>query len=179
MHIQTKHNYSIKFKPTYPGGKGSVLALPDCCLAGSTDALEVEEDSLGFAASADTLFLALGWAQSVAPAGSSPADATGDAEAWLSEQLAASAVDWVSAVALVQSEDVGASTESTGASETEGLPASGAEEDDSPLTEKWEIRPFAYYNLLRCVFQITNFCSKQHRRNMFKSHLYAISIIFV
>lgn len=93
IHIQTKHNYSIKIKPTYPGGKGSVLALPGCCLTGSPDALEVEEDSLGFAASAAVLFLALGCAQSVVAVSSSPADTIGNVEAWLSEQLAASAVD--------------------------------------------------------------------------------------
>lgn len=80
-------------KHTYPSGKGSVQALPGCCLTGSADVLEEEEDSLGFAASADTLFLALGSVQSVAAAGSSPTDAAGNVEAWLSEQLAASAVD--------------------------------------------------------------------------------------
>lgn len=45
---------------------------------------------------------------------------------------------------LVQSVDMGASSEPTIASETEELPVSGAEEDVSPLTEKWEIRIFAY-----------------------------------
>lgn len=88
-----KHNFSIKFKPTYPGGKGSVLALPGCCLTGSADALEVEEDSLGFAASAAALFLALGCTQSVATVGSSSADTPGNAEVWLSEQPVASVVD--------------------------------------------------------------------------------------
>lgn len=90
-----KHNFSIKFKPTYPGGKGSVLALPGCCLTGSADALEVEEDSLGFAASAAfaVLFLALGCTQSVATVGSSSADTPGNAEVWLSEQPVASVVD--------------------------------------------------------------------------------------
>lgn len=151
MYVQTKHHYSIKIKPTYPGGKGSVLALPGCCLTGSADALEVEEDSLGFAASAAILFLALGWAQSVAAVGSSPADTTGNAEVWLSEQLVASVVDWDSAVVLVQSEDMGASTEPIWASETEELPASGAEADDSPLTEKWEIT-FVYQNLRTFIY---------------------------
>lgn len=37
---------------------------------------------------------------------------------------------------LMQSEDEGASTEPVGGSETEELPVSGAEADDSPLTEK-------------------------------------------
>lgn len=135
----------------------------------------MEEDSLGFAASAAMLFRALGWAHSVAAAGSSPADTTGDAELWLSEQLVASVADWGSAVSLVQSaEDTGASTEPVGASETEELPASGAEADDSPLTEKWEIT-FVYQNMMRFTFQITNFQSKLLERNIFKLHLYAIS----
>lgn len=173
-----KYDYSIKIKPTYPGGKGSVLALPGCCLTGSADAFEVE-DSLGFAASAVVLFLALGWAQSVAAVGSSPVDTTGNVEVWLSEQLVASVVDWGSAVVLVQSEDVGASAEPTGTSETEELPTSGAEVDDSPLTEKWEIRTFVYQNLMRFTFQMTNFWSKHYGMNTFKRHLYAISSIFV
>lgn len=139
---KTKHNNSDKIKPTYPGGKGSVPALTVCCLTGSPDALEAEEESLGFAASAAVLVL--GWAQSVVVEASSPADATDSAEVWLSEQLAASSVDWGSAVVLVQSVDMGASSEPTIASETEELPVSGAEEDVSPLTEKWEIRIFAY-----------------------------------
>lgn len=151
-----KHNYSNKFKPTYPGGKGSVLALPGCCLTGSADALEVEENSLGFAASAAVLFLALGWAQSVAAVGSSSADTTGNAEMWLSEQPVASVVDWGSVV-LVQPEDVGASNEPVGASDTEELPVSGAEADDSPLTEKWEVRIYVYQNMLGFTFQMTNF----------------------
>lgn len=165
-------NDSIKSKTTYPGGKGSVLAVPGCCLTGSADAVGVEEDSLGFAASAAMLFRALGWAQSGAAAGSSPADTTGNAEVWLSEELAASVADWGSAVSWVQSaEDTGASTEPVGASETEELSASGAEADDSPLTEKWEIT-FVYQNLMGFTFQITNFQSKWLERNIFKLHLY-------
>lgn len=133
----------LKFKPTYPAGKGSEPALTVCCLTGSPDALEAEEDSLGFVASAAVLFVVLGWAQSVVVEASSPADITDSVEVWLSEQLAASSVDWGSAVVLVQSVDMGAS-EPTIASETEELPVSGTEEDVSPLTEKWEIRKFAY-----------------------------------
>lgn len=153
-------NDSIKNKTTYPGGKGSVLALPGCCLTGSADALGVEEDSLGFAASAAILFRALGWAQSVAAAGSSPADTTGNAEVWLSEQLVASVADWGSAVSLVQSaEDTGASTEPVGASETEELPASGAEADDSPLTEKWKKKRLLYeiWKTKRHFLQVISF----------------------
>lgn len=54
---------------------------------------------------------------------------------------------------LVQSVDMGASAEpTTTASETEELPASGAEADDSPLTKKWEIRTFAYQILMSFTF---------------------------
>lgn len=165
MHIQTRH------KPTYPGGRGSVPALPGCCLTGSADALEVKEDSLGFAASAALLFLAVGWAQSVVAVGSSSGDTTGNAEVWLSEQLVASLVDWGSAVVLLQSEDTTASTEPTGASETEELPASGAEADDSPLTEKWEIKTFVHQNLMKFIFQMANFWGK-HVEGTYLSHAY-------
>lgn len=58
---------------------------------------------------------------------------------------------------LMQSEDEGASVEPVGGSETEELPVSGAEADDSPLTEKWEVRTFVYQNLMRFTFQMTNF----------------------
>lgn len=71
---------------------------------------------------------------------------------------------------LVQSEDARASTEPTGASETEELPASGAEADDSPLTEKWEIKTFVHQNLI-FIFQMANFWDK-HMERTYLSHTY-------
>lgn len=80
---------------------------------------------------------------------------------------------------LVQSEGMGVSTEPVRASETEELPDSGAEVDDSPLTEKWEIKTITYQNLMIFHFQMTNLWSKQYKRNKFKLYLYAIRSTFV
>lgn len=130
---------------TYPDGNVSVLVLPDCCRTGSTH----PSGCLNLAASKAELFPELEAARSKVLLVSDPNAALLERiHSLFSEEVSISWTGGSSTVVLVQFEDKAFSSDTIAVPVVEALSV-GADEDDSPLTEKRKISKMNYQRMTK------------------------------